>query len=342
MKAFASTLWRDRLLFLAITIYLLGSAATSTALGLADKFRPLMYIERWVLFLCLLGALRFFWLLLKTFGSARPLLRLYQFLKEDLPTFAAGALLCFALALLHGSYTSIKTIIPEVLPFSYDIALADLDAAVHGGIDPWRLLTWLDPFTSIIEPLYSAVWLLLVALFTALVCTSSGDPARKSRYGWTFFLCWTVLGNLVSSLILAAGPAYYAKVTGSHRFTDLTNYLAQFDGPLSAYNIQARLWTAYSEQSVGPASGISAFPSMHLSMVTLFTLYAWGIRPIFGYVFAAYGAVILLGSVHLGWHYAIDGYFSIGSTLGIWKVVGWAQQANWSSFLLMRRRFSAA
>jgi hypothetical protein len=33
-------------------------------------------------------------------------------------------------------------------------------------------------------------------------------------------------------------------------------------------------------------------------------------------------AVILVGSVHLGWHYAIDGYAAIVGTLVIWCGVG--------------------
>jgi PAP2 superfamily len=42
--------------------------------------------------------------------------------------------------------------------------------------------------------------------------------------------------------------------------------------------------------------------------------------PWLGLVFAAYAAVVLVGSVHLGWHYAVDGYVSIVATLAI----GWA------------------
>lgn len=31
----------------------------------------------------------------------------------------------------------------------------------------------------------------------------------------------------------------------------------------------------------------------------------------------------MIGSVHLGWHYAIDGYVSILAVIVIWKAVGW-------------------
>jgi hypothetical protein len=37
----------------------------------------------------------------------------------------------------------------------------------------------------------------------------------------------------------------------------------------------------------------------------------------------AFAAVILVGSVHLGWHYAIDGYVAAAAAWLIWYGVGW-------------------
>ena len=36
-------------------------------------------------------------------------------------------------------------------------------------------------------------------------------------------------------------------------------------------------------------------------------------------------AVLFIGSVHLGWHYAVDGYVAIVGTAAIWWAVGRAQ-----------------
>ena len=45
-------------------------------------------------------------------------------------------------------------------------------------------------------------------------------------------------------------------------------------------------------------------------------------------VAVAYCLLILFGSVYLGWHYAVDGYFSIAATVLIWKMVGCALKSS--------------
>jgi uncharacterized membrane protein len=53
----------------------------------------------------------------------------------------------------------------------------------------------------------------------------------------------------------------------------------------------------------------------------LFALVGWRTSRLLGWLFTAYACVILIGSVHLGWHYAVDGYFSIAGALLIWAGV---------------------
>ena len=59
-----------------------------------------------------------------------------------------------------------------------------------------------------------------------------------------------------------------------------------------------------------------------LIMLVLFALLGWRTSRWLGWLFTAYACVILIGSVHLGWHYAVDGYLSIAGALAIWAAVG--------------------
>ena len=47
-----------------------------------------------------------------------------------------------------------------------------------------------------------------------------------------------------------------------------------------------------------------------------------------GVIFGLFTFIILIGSVHLAWHYAIDGYFSIIITAIIWYIVGYFLNRN--------------
>ena len=71
-------------------------------------------------------------------------------------------------------------------------------------------------------------------------------------------------------------------------------------------------------------TGISAMPSLHVAIATLCALFAWRCGPRAGMLMSVYAAIIFLASIHLGWHYAIDGYVSIVSTVLLWGAVGWA------------------
>lgn len=323
MDALLTGIGRHRALHAAILAYVAASGLWSLSVGDQAKFLPLMYLPACLALLALVA-------LVRIMAAGLHALRLGNFAARFgaeaggwAANFVPGALLCLSLTLLHGTYTSVKTIAPDVLPFRYDVVLADIGHAIHGR-DAWTLLTWMNPLTDIVQPLYSLVWLLLVVLVTVVVLLSRLPEKLKAHYAWTFTLCWVLLGNVLSSLVLAGGPAYYGHIAGSDRYAGLMAHVATHAGPLSAYDIQTRLWDAYAAHSAGLANGISAFPSMHVSIVTLYTLLGFRIAKPLGFLFLAYAAIILLSSVHLGWHYAIDGYASIVLTIAIWKAVGWA------------------
>ena len=57
----------------------------------------------------------------------------------------------------------------------------------------------------------------------------------------------------------------------------------------------------------------------------------------------AYALVIWIGSIHLGWHYAVDGLVSIALTIVIWKLMGkLADRLERPVFAARNRGFSPA
>ena len=70
-----------------------------------------------------------------------------------------------------------------------------------------------------------------------------------------------------------------------------------------------------------PFGGISAMPSIHLAIATTFVLVAFEVRRWFGFLMLGYLVTMQIGSVILGWHYAIDGYAGIICACLIWYAV---------------------
>jgi membrane-associated phospholipid phosphatase len=93
--------------------------------------------------------------------------------------------------------------------------------------------------------------------------------------------------------------------------------------PVMALQVQDMLWQAYAGSSTDIGAGISAMPSLHVATAFSYVLLGFDVRRWLGILFAGFAAFIMIGSVHLGWHYAIDGYVGILCTVLIWFAVGW-------------------
>jgi hypothetical protein len=243
------------------------------------------------------------------------------------PARGAGLALYVAVGLFLGAFTTMKTLLPALHPFAFDPALAMLDRAIHLGHEPWRLLHPLvgrTDATRALELAYGPAWLLINSTVLFAMLALQPDGALRRRFVLAFLLAWILNGTLVAGLFMSAGPAFYAEVTGDPRpFGSLVRYLtADASGLFSAALQQKGLWTAYLTDSAKAGAGISAFPSMHVTMATLSACAGAALDRRLGALLAGFAGLIVVGSVHLGWHYAVDSYYAAASTLALWWAVG--------------------
>jgi hypothetical protein len=222
----------------------------------------------------------------------------------------------------------LKVLIPVLNPFSWDASFALWDRVVHGGVEPWRILQPIvghPIITFAIDLLYRS-WFYVLQLVCIWQAFSVKRPQLRMQFFLSFFLVWVVLGNLGATLLASAGPCFYDVAVGAAGpYQPLMDYLHQAGTQFSlwALEIQKMLWHGYLNPEVSITRGISAMPSIHVAMAFLMTLLGWQIRRGLGILLTAYLGVIMIGSVHLGWHYALDGYAGIAGTYAIWRLAGW-------------------
>lgn len=229
---------------------------------------------------------------------------------------------------IKSAYSSFKRQIPNMNSFSYDELFYKLDLGLFSNIDPWRLLQPVvgQPWITItIDRLYHLAW---VPVLTAVILWHAlGTHSLKIRVQFfvSYIVVWGLLGNFAALLLSSAGPCYFDRVTGMpNPYSPLFDYLqsVHIHASLASLELQERLWSGHIENVFDYGGGISAMPSLHVATTTLFALSAWKTSPAVGGILSVYAAVVYVGSIHLGWHYAVDGLFSIPATWLIWYCTG--------------------
>jgi PAP2 superfamily len=254
--------------------------------------------------------------ILHRFEKRRGLAFRRAFSARRLASLVAGSALLAAIMLYEGVFTSVKnTLFDWRGGFHFDRIFADLDASLHFGIDPWRIITPIIDSAAaqmLVGYGYGAMWFLITFCTVYFVASSPKADAVRSRYFVSFMLVWFLLGNVLAGIFISAGPAFYGSVTGdTERFSDLLAFLAKGEAMGDGTShYQAYLWSLHESGQSGFASGISAFPSVHVALAVMNACFAWDANRRLGLFMVFYALFIMAGSVALGWHYAVDGYAS--------------------------------
>ncbi|HEX9770079.1 MAG TPA: phosphatase PAP2 family protein [Kiloniellales bacterium] len=225
-------------------------------------------------------------------------------------------------------FTGFKTMISVTNPYHWDATFAAWDRWLHFGWHPWEILHPLLAFpwlTSAVNIVYNC-WLVVLYLVLFWQAFSTRDLRLRMQFLLSFVATWILLGSLLATLFSSGGPVYYGRLTGlPDPYVPLLDYLqaAGEVGVVWVLKIQDSLWESHMTGTYDFGSGISAMPSIHVSAAVLFVLVGWRVDRRLGIAFTLFAAVIMIGSVHLAWHYAIDGYLAAVLTLLIWWVCGW-------------------
>jgi hypothetical protein len=229
-----------------------------------------------------------------------------------------------SLTFFLSTFSNLKQAIPLIHPFSWDELFMKMDYYLHGWMHPWALLhpiLGIPVVTKLIDSLYVSWFGFLFFFLTGFGLNSR--RRLRSRYCISFILTWIITGSIMAILLSSAGPCYYGKINpGANPFLPLMEYLRSVhdDRFLFAVKFQDGLWLANTANKNLIFGGVSAMPSVHVATAALFACAAWSIHRLLGYFFIIYAVLVQIGSVHLGWHYAIDGYIGTLIAVAIWRV----------------------
>jgi len=255
-----------------------------------------------------------------------------QVLRRDLllarVTILAGWF-CMMLA-----FSPFKSLIGRAHGFTMDPWLSQAAPMLFFGYHGWQITHAVfgnAVGTAFLQAMYT-VWFLIV-WWSLIYCIARSDKLRfRMQFMLAFLLCWILVGSVAAYWLASAGPCFYQGVFGDPRYAPLMAHLRDLNHQITAMapawrvlslDEQKWLWSSYADNANTFGAGISAMPSMHVAFAALVARGAFAIDRRAGWMMSVYAVLIWIASVHLGWHYAIDGI--VGAPMGVatWPLAGW-------------------
>lgn len=230
------------------------------------------------------------------------------------------AIVCVA---LMPFFSTMKAMIPLFNDYSWDRSFIEMDRALFFGRDAWEVFQPLFGFpavTALLAAFYH-LWMLLLYPGVIFMAWYGVDRDIRRRFFLTYVLAWSIVGGGVATLFASVGPCFVGPLLGDGTFDTQMAYLrtANEQIPIMTLNVQQMLLERFHEGENGLGSGITAMPSMHIAIAFLYWLAMRRISRRAGQFFLAFLTIIWIGSVHLAYHYFVDGALSLICIAAIWR-----------------------
>lgn len=238
-------------------------------------------------------------------------------------------------------FLHLKHVILFINKSNFDLFFWNLDRLLHFGVQPnvWMMENFglSHDFTIAVDWLYIKYF-----KYMQIACLIFLLEPKGRRLSEKFFLAFTMLWSLggLSYLVTPAdGPCYAVlteySIAGEQKNSHLFKFpvINEIPAEYAKTHSLSKIWYAKNFQDVLWASrarflsekgqpgmfyGIGAMPSLHVAVVALIALFFSPVSPILGVIGAVYTVIMLIGSVLLQWHYAVDGYAGIALALIVW------------------------
>lgn len=246
----------------------------------------------------------------------------------------AGLPLLALCVLLMPFFSKMKAAIPLFADYTWDATFAGWDRAIFLGRDAWEVMQPVLGYpvvTAALALLYQ-LWFLLLYLGCLYFAFAGVEPDVRRRFFLTYVLSWTLIGGAAATLLASVGPCFVGPLLGDPAFDAQMAYLRAADEqvPVMTLKVQQMLLDWHHARADGLGSGITAMPSMHVAIAFLFWLAVRRVSRRAGRWMFAFFVAIWIGSVHLAYHYAVDGLVSVVLVALLWRASD-AVLARWDA-----------
>lgn len=206
-----------------------------------------------------------------------------------------------------GAYTWAKCSIPFTVGYGWERTWSDADRLLLGS-DAWQIThAIMPPSTAFAWTYFYAVIWGFALVFSGALIAAFASRRHTAIFFTAMMMSWLIGGVGLAYAISAAGPVFAHLVdpeVGS-RFSmlraDLITLLGNENFVMRA---QRYLAGGMNVKIALQGSGVSAMPSMHIATATILVLAS--LRTRWLYPALAFLLLTFVGSVHLGYHYAVD------------------------------------